>query len=198
MKKVILALSLVFAASTANAAFVSGALTFNNTGSFEYTNNDVVTCTGTTCVVSDTNDGGLAYSGTLSLTAPSDLLFTYLGKEASSTNIVIYNFNGEEIFNTGSLTNPSKLVSGSLAGPLNFTVTTNGQNISQGNLYFLGFLNGAHVIGLNDNTKATPTNNDFDVDDGVFTVQAVPVPAALPLMATALGLFGFGASRRRV
>ena len=53
-----------------------------------------------------------------------------------------------------------------------------------------------YIIGLND------LANDDDYDDLVvgvkFTPSAVPVPAALPLMATALGLFGFGASRRRI
>lgn len=56
-----------------------------------------------------------------------------------------------------------------------------------------------YIIGFNDKFK------DADYDDLVVGVKftpnspsAVPVPAALPLMATALGLFGFGAGRRRI
>ncbi|MES2500201.1 MAG: hypothetical protein V4570_06680 [Pseudomonadota bacterium] len=52
-----------------------------------------------------------------------------------------------------------------------------------------------YYIGFNDTF-----DKDADYDDYVIGVNfsPVPVPAALPLMATALGLFGFGASRRRV
>lgn len=206
MKNVILALSLALAASSASANFVNGALTFTDTAVFGYSDNNVVSCPDVnSCVVSPTSVGlgssGEGYRGTLSLTAPSDLLFTFLGFENSSTNVVVYDFNGTEIFNTGSggtAIGSSVIVNGSLTGPLSFTVTTNGQEISQANLYFLGFLgDGAHVIGLNDNTLATPTNGDSDFDDGVFSVRAVPVPTALPLMASALGAFGIARRRNK-
>ena len=53
------------------------------------------------------------------------------------------------------------------------------------------------LIGFNDNFSG-----DADYDDYVvgikYTPNAVPVPAALPLLATAIGLFGFAANRRRV
>ena len=53
------------------------------------------------------------------------------------------------------------------------------------------------LIGFNDNFSG-----DSDYDDYVvgikYTPNAVPVPAALPLLATAIGLFGFAANRRRV
>lgn len=62
-----------------------------------------------------------------------------------------------------------------------------------------GYNNGEFdfLIGFNDKFKS-----DADYDDYVigikYTPNAVPVPAALPLMATAIGLFGFAANRRRV
>lgn len=53
------------------------------------------------------------------------------------------------------------------------------------------------LIGFNDKAPV-----DADYDDYVvgikFVPSPVPLPAALPLMATAIGLFGFGANRRRV
>jgi hypothetical protein len=53
------------------------------------------------------------------------------------------------------------------------------------------------LIGFNDYSKS-----DADYDDYVvglkYKPNAVPVPAALPLMASAIGLFGFGARRKRV
>ena len=40
--------------------------------------------------------------------------------------------------------------------------------------------------------------NDGDKPKGIEAPSAVPTPAALPLLATAIGLFGFAANRRRV
>lgn len=56
------------------------------------------------------------------------------------------------------------------------------------------------LLGFND-----AGTSDADYDDYVVgikftpnTVSEVPLPAALPLMASAIGLFGFGANRRRI
>lgn len=56
------------------------------------------------------------------------------------------------------------------------------------------------LLGFNDAGRS-----DADYDDYVVgikftpnTVSEVPLPAALPLMASAIGLFGFGANRRRI
>ena len=54
-----------------------------------------------------------------------------------------------------------------------------------------------YILGFNDRSRGDSDYDDFVV--GLrFTPNAVPVPAAFPLMATALALFGFGASRRRL
>ncbi len=47
------------------------------------------------------------------------------------------------------------------------------------------------LIGYND-----PSTTNADYDDYVVGVQAVPVPAALPLMASALGMFGVARRRK--
>ena len=54
-----------------------------------------------------------------------------------------------------------------------------------------------YILGFNDRGRGDADYDDFVV--GLrFTPSAVPLPAAFPLMATALALFGFGAGRRRL
>ena len=52
-----------------------------------------------------------------------------------------------------------------------------------------------YILGLNDSSRLDGDFDDFVVGLRFEPVSEVPVPAALPLMATALGLFGL--SRRR-
>lgn len=49
-----------------------------------------------------------------------------------------------------------------------------------------------YLIGFNDGFQA-----DADYDDFVVGVSSVPLPAALPLMASGLGLLGFAGFRRK-
>lgn len=49
-----------------------------------------------------------------------------------------------------------------------------------------------YLIGFNDSFNA-----DADYDDFVIGVSSVPLPAALPLMASGLGLLGFAGFRRK-
>lgn len=52
-----------------------------------------------------------------------------------------------------------------------------------------------YILGLNDSSRLDGDFDDFVVGLRFQPVSSVPVPAALPLMATALGLFGL--QRRR-
>lgn len=52
-----------------------------------------------------------------------------------------------------------------------------------------------YILGLNDSNRLDGDYDDFVVGLRFQPVSSVPVPAALPLMATALGLFGL--QRRR-
>ena len=52
-----------------------------------------------------------------------------------------------------------------------------------------------YLLGFNDSAKSDADFNDYVV--GVNFVSAVPLPAALPLMASAVGLIGVGMRRRK-
>jgi hypothetical protein len=151
---------------------------------------------------------------------------TYLGDESGYDNRYIQSLSlGNQVMNENTL---GSTVSASIAGPglidfgfyssglshssfdngdtasgvLGFVVlkefvnsSTSAASAGYNNLTSLGMFD--FLIGFND--KYT---GDADYDDYVvgikYTPNAVPVPAALPLLATAIGLFGFGANRRRV
>ena len=52
-----------------------------------------------------------------------------------------------------------------------------------------------YIVGFNDGYTGDADYNDYVV--GLNYATTVPVPASLPLMVSALGLFGFGVSRKR-
>jgi hypothetical protein len=58
---------------------------------------------------------------------------------------------------------------------------------------FTGLLNGGYFLDVHGSAK--PSQTGFYA--GLFSVTAVPLPAGLPLMATALAALGFFAWRRR-
>ena len=182
MKKILLALSLTFAAMSSQAA-----LTFVSDG--------------TTIVTNDYNNvtgqgAGAQYSyGNLFAEAGDVVTFTNLGSftESGYTNVFI---NGESIWsNKAGFGDTYSFVSA--GGKLTFSfVDGNGATFNQGSSSIAvvtgstyGFTD--QFLLLLDDSKA----NFTDFDDHAVGVSAVPVPAALPLMASALGAFGI--ARRR-
>ena len=192
MKKLMLAVSLALSATVAQADIVSGPLTLSTSGTVDFVGvNDV---TGLTS----------AYTGTLLATEAVEFRVTFLGLEAGDTNF--YVSNGSEVvgsakgvvgigqvfyfnvgagvidFGFGGSGTPGGVSNGSSAIAYNTTGLidpTTGQPFQ-------------FIIGFNDSGST-----DGDFDDYVIGVSAaVPVPAALPLMASALGMFGIARRRK--
>ena len=215
MKKLIVAVGLAIAATGANANVVSGhlAVTGENTVNIVSPNS--------WGPISTIPDGGYTsgLSGTLISNVTGTFTATYLGQVATYANFFL---GGGSKLNGGralkGLGNPiagigntvSTSVTAGNAVDFAFGQDNNGNNIPdqavfsngdtnqkrRGILYFLntyGLTDGGgkpfdFLIGYND------TAPDADYDDYVVgaTVNAVPVPAALPLLASAFGLFGLG------
>ena len=216
MKKLLLAVSLALAATGANANVVSGnlAVTGENTVNIVSPNS--------WGPIATIPDGGYTsgLSGTLISTVTGTFTATYLGQVATYANFFL---GGGTELNGGrplrGFGNPiagigntiSTSVTAGDAVDFAFGQDNNGDNVPdqslfsngdtnqvrRGILYFLNTYNLTDangdpfdfLIGYND------TAPDADYDDYVVGVTAVPVPAALPLLASALGLFGV--SRRK-
>lgn len=183
MKKILIALGFTFAAMSAQATTVVAndlSLTYNATP---------VAFTATNDVTPDTQ----GYNGQLTALKDTAFTITYLGKEASNQNFFLQ--SGSFYFNTDTAVVGQSYQFQITAGVIDFGFTGNGgltaenkvggQNINN-IFYLLDFSNlGTFNIGFNDGGSS-----DIDADDLVVRVSAVPVPAALPLMASALGIFG--------
>ena len=179
MKKLLVALGFTMAAMSAQA-------------------NLVFTAGGTTIATNDFNNitgdaVGTTYTyGTLSADAGDIVTFqnVSLNAEAGFKNFFV---NGLESFenktNVGTI---QYLVT--TAGLLNFSFVdgnTPPQTFGNGSssIGVIGDVFGGFLLLFND------SGNGDDFDDHAAYVSAVPVPAALPLMASALGIFGL--SRRK-
>lgn len=115
-----------------------------------------------------------------------------LGSTVSTTNLKQFGFaTSNKCSLTGMFSNGDKATSVLGFALLKKFNTTTGELDNHTTLGDFDFL-----VGFNDSFRG-----DADYDDYVvglkYRPSAVPVPAALPLMASALGLFGFGASRKR-
>ena len=200
MKKILIALGFTMAAMSAQASTLSLA----QTGTVTFT---TVAGTGNANAAHDVIAGALGgVFGTLSVDSDTTFQATFLGSEAG--NINFYVANGSSVAGSDNKTVKIKdtfdfAVS---AGDIDFgfydfstgvKASNIGDNINKiayisndngdgGFKYFDGNGNPfAFLIGFNDSGSS-----DGDYDDYVIGVNAVPVPAALPLMASALGMFG--------
>ncbi|WP_020167828.1 MULTISPECIES: VPLPA-CTERM sorting domain-containing protein [Methylotenera] len=184
MKKILIALGFTFAAMSSQAA-----LTFTEVGTTISTNtyNDVI----------GVGSGATFAYGFLSADAGDIVTFTNLASftEAGYTNVFI---NGVDIFSnkTGDGDTFSFVSAG---GALEFLFRdANGVEFTNGNSSIAvvtgstyGFTD--QFLLLLDDSAANLT----DFDDHAVGVSAVPVPAALPLMASALGAFGIARRRNK-
>ena len=207
MKKLLVALGFTFAAFGANANIVSGGLTVAGNSPVTIVNS----------VADGTNDGlwggdgsnlnaGIytsGNSGTLIANAAGFFTATYLGQVAGFPN----QYNSDTMTmggtNLGVAVGTTLGQSVTAGSTVNFSFLDGGDGTTfangAANTEFQGMIfldaaiwNALHdtaydfLIGYNDTATV---NADYD-DYVVGVVNHVPVPAALPLMASALGMFG--------
>ena len=187
-------------------AAVSAQAATITSGDLQLVTSDAITFTGDAHDIIDI--GGVdATGGTFGqLSALQNTIFavTFLGKEAVRTNFFVN--NGTSV--AGSANNVATVgqtfffdvsagvIDFGFRGPEVTALNTNINNqriayITNDGTYIDANTNNPYsfLIGFNDNDRS-----DGDYDDYVVGVSAVPIPAALPLMASAL--VAFGISRR--
>ena len=219
MKKLLVALGFTFAAFGANANIVSGGLTIENNGLVNMSFSDAgwgSVGSGTRFLAEGSYINGDGISGTLKANGNGIFTATYLGQVASFDNLYFGNPLDITTQNAGHLnealfsTTSMNVIDGQVIGfgfkdgdTSNFSINglngipTEGSNVGIAffmNKYNLKDNDGQlfdFLIGYNDSANV---NADYD-DYVVGVVNHVPVPAALPLMASALGMFGL--SRRK-
>ena len=213
MKKLLVAVGFALAATGANANVVSGNLAVTGESAVN------IVSPNSWGPISTIPDGGYTsgIAGTLISNVTGTFTATYLGQVATYANFFLgggNELNGGRAMRgfrnpiTGIGNTISTSVTAGSAVDFAFGQDNNGDNIAdqavfsngdtnqkkRGILYFLNTYNLPDasgkpfdfLIGYND------TAPDADYDDYVVGVTAVPVPAALPLLASALGLFGLG------
>lgn len=148
--------------------------------------------------------------GSIVANGPGTITFTYLGNESGYSNA--FTFSGITFTESNAIGSSASALVG--AGTLDFSFSDNrGATFSNGSTAtpVLGFaiLNGNltpvvgpnygpfdYVLGFNDSSAGDADYDDFVVGVNFTPISAVPLPASLPLLAAALGLFTF--ARRRI
>lgn len=175
-----------------------------------------------------TGDRNVGQFGSFSIVGEGGGTFsaTYLGSESGYDNRYYQrSSSGKQVMNENTLgstvsayiAEPGLIDFGFFSAGLGNSLFENGNNASS----VLGFVVLKEFVGRNQSVANAGYNNsttlglfdfligfndkytgDADYDDyavGIkYTPNAVPTPSALPLLATAIGLFGFAANRRRV
>ncbi len=205
MKKILIALGFTLAAVSAQAATITS-------GDLQLETRDAIAFTGDAHDV--INVGGIDATGGVfgQLSALNDTTFavTFLGFEATRTNFFVS--NGTSVVGSANFdaTIGQTFFFDVAAGVIDFGfrgpevtalntdidnlriayITNDGTYIdaNTGNPY-------SFLIGFNDGDEIDGDYDDYVV--GVSAVSAVPVPAALPLMASALGAFGIARRRNK-
>ena len=147
-------------------------------------------------------DGG-SIGGGLSLSAPSTVRFTFLGKEAGATNNLVELSSGGALFLNSDTSSAGDFIDvADDGGFVDFLFNTDN----------LGGLDSIWNGGIADDTRlslafklvsATEAiaflgdgAGDNDYDDMVIRIQAIPLPASLLLLLS--GVAGLGYLRRRI
>jgi hypothetical protein len=216
MKKILLALGFAVVATSASASglridevanvnnkIVNSIITSGD-GQWGGDGSNLTICGNGDCKVGGSGyyEGYAGKTGTLVATQSGFFTATYLGKVAGFDNMYIGN---KAIGDTFGATDGIAVTAGEKVnfffkdGGDGSTFANGGSNKSAQGILFLdaSIWNASHgtafdfLIGYNDTATI---NADYD-DYVVGVVNSVPVPAALPLMASALGAFGY--SRRK-
>ncbi len=203
MKKILIALGFTLMAASAQAAHIStvGNLQLVTSGAIAFTgdSHDVIDVGG-----SDALGGQF---GQLSALQATTFAVTFLGKEAANVNFFVS--NGASV--AGSANNVATVGQSFYfdvaAGVIDFgfrgeVLTALNSDINNQRIAYItndgSYIDAntgnpfAFLIGFNDGGSP-----DGDYDDYVVGVSSVPVPAALPLMASALGAFGIARRRNK-
>ena len=206
MKNILLALGFTLAAASAQAATITmGDLQLVTTKGIKFTGDphDIIDINGV--------DATVGVFGQLSALQDTTFAVTFLGFEATRTNFFVSdgtsvvgsaNFDatvGQSFFFDVA----AGVIDFGFRGPEVTALNTDLNNqriayITNDGSYIDANTNNPYsfLLGFNDGDTSDGDYDDYVV--GVSAVSEVPVPAALPLMASALGLFGLSRRKNKV
>ena len=205
MKKVLLALGFTLAAASAQAATIT-------MGDLQLVTRDPVAFTGDAhdIINVDGIDATGGVFGQLSATQNTTFAVTFLGFEAIRTNFFVS--NGTSVVSSANFdaTVGQSFFFDVASGVINFgfsgpVVTALNTDINEKRIAYIrndgSYIDAntgnpySFLLGFNDGDLSDADHDDWVA--GVSSVSAVPVPAALPLMASALGAFGIARRRNK-